>query len=684
MDPDVNALLNLLDEIKALSRSANHRQLVRLQGDLHWCFKTAESMVTLLDEHFFWCGASPTNIDATPYQQILGQETSLLVINAHQGFDGNQFAASEGTVRGGGLIILLYPNEIPAADYFYQYIHSQLSLYKVITIQQDLPLPCLENKSDLVKKENKLNLDQQVDAIKAIVKTVSGHRRRPLVLTANRGRGKSAALGIASAQLLNSGLTSILVCAPNKQATQTLFKHLNLLLHPQKAHPYSFSNEKQNIQYIAPDLLLSEKPKCDLLIIDEAAAIPVSILEVLVTHYSRVVFSTTVHGYEGSGRGFALRFQKRLDKIAPQWRNFHLDNPIRWSDNDPVEDFTLNALCLTNSPFSPPLYNPEQKIEFEAINSQLFIRNTKCLNEVFSLLVIAHYQTKPSDLEKLLNEQSLSIFIIKQNERVLGVSLINAEGNLDETLSFEIWNGTRRIPGNLIAQSLTFHCACKQAGTSSFARVQRIAIHPNLHNQGLGKQFMHYLINWAKQQQFDHICASFGATADLLSFWQQLSFNILRIGLSKDASSGTHSIIVNQALSQKGLDLQQKINLQFQQQFPTQLSRQLQEMDANLILRILTDREKQQFDTAIVTSYINGNLPYEFIEYALIDLVLNSDLSWLTQQQQIIAVQKILQNQSWADICKEHNLTGKNQIQRYLKESIKQLIHYKEEINEIR
>ncbi|MEH6452744.1 MAG: GNAT family N-acetyltransferase [Psychromonas sp.] len=680
----MKTLLNLLDDIKTSLNSTNHRQILRLQGDLAWCYQQAESIIALLNESYFWCGTSPTTINAVPYKKILGQETSLLIINAHQHFDGNQFAASEGTVRGGGLIILLSPISIPASDHFYHYINEQLSRYDFITIQQDLPLPCIANSNDLTKTVHHLNLAQQSLAIEAIIKTVSGHRRRPLVLTANRGRGKSAALGIAAAQLLNSGVNSIIVCAPSKQASFTLFKHVNLLLQPEQAKPFSYNNDKQSIQFIAADALLSEKTKCDLLIIDEAAALPVPTLESLVRHYSRVVFSSTLHGYEGSGRGFALRFQKKLSEIAPQWRKFHLDTPIRWNDNDPVEHFTLNQLCLTNSPFEIPLYIPEQKIEFKRIDHQQLTSNTELLHEVFSLLVMAHYQTKPSDLEKLLNDPSLSSFVITQKQRVLGVALINTEGNIEEQLCTDIWNGIRRIPGNLIAQSLTFHSAFKLAGTHKFARVQRIAIHPSLHNQGLGKQFMHYLINWAQQQQFDHICASFGATADLLCFWQQLSFQSLRIGLSKDASSGTHSIIVNQSLSQRGQELQQKITQQFQQQLPIQLSRQLQQMDSKVVACLLTERQKQVSDTSNLTSYIDGNLGYEFIEYELVDLMLNSDLSCLTQQQQIITIQKILQNNSWADICKQHNLTGKSQAHRYLKDTIKQLILYKEEINEIR
>jgi len=104
--------------------------------------------------------------------------------------------------------------------------------------------------------------------------------------------------------------------------------------------------------------------------------------------------------------------------------------------------------------------------------------------------VIAHYQTKPSDLQKLLNDHSLSVFVIRQNGQLLAVALINKEGNFDPLMSDLIWQGKRRLQGNLIAQSLTFHCGFKEAGAMSYARIQRIAVHPELQKQGLGKLFI--------------------------------------------------------------------------------------------------------------------------------------------------------------------------------------------------
>ena len=670
----MSTLLSFARHLQQQATHNNHRQILRLQGDQSWCYQQAILLIEQLQLGYFWCGPGPDSISTTSYKQILGRETSLLIINAYQAFDANAFAAAEGTLRGGGLLLLLTPETIPAEDLFYRYLDAQLTTYCQATIREDHPIPALTEETIATETKAALNLCEQQTAIAAIIKTVTGHRRRPLVLTANRGRGKSAALGIAAAQLLKSGLKTILVCAPNKLATTTLFKHAALLLTGECEHQYSVSKDKQSIDFIAPDALLADLPQCDLLIIDEAAALPVPMLEAGAKHYSRLVFATTQHGYEGSGRGFALRFQKRLAEIAPQWRQLHLEQPIRWAINDPVESFTLNNLCLTESPFDNPSYLPDASVQFEQITPQQLIANQQLLQETFSLLVLAHYQTKPSDLEKLLNDKALRIFVLKQNQRLLGVALINEEGGLEAQLCEQIWQGKRRLQGNLVAQSLTFHSACKEAGSFRYARIQRIAIHPALQNLGLGKQFINHLARWAENCQFDHLCASFGATADLLSFWQQLVFTTLRIGLTKDKSSGTHSVIVNRPISEQGKKLHHRIHRQFQEQFAIQLSRHLQEIDAQLVFNLLTEFSKTTISDTRLDSYCNGNLPYEFVEPVLVKLLLNTDFKSLSKTQQSLTIQKILQNNSWAEVCRKQQLTGKKQAQNALKSAIKQLL----------
>ena len=662
MNNEILILLIIDDVIQASSEAAqqtNHRQLIQLVGDLDWSFHQVASIVQ--KQSYFWIGDAPQGTVTQQYNEILGQECDLLIINALNEFDANAFSAAEGTLKGGGLLILLTPHQIDPNNHFYHYINAQLSKYPFLTITQGKYFPRPLLTSQLKKVEHQLNLTQQKQAIVAIKKTVTGHRRRPLVLTANRGRGKSAALGIAAKELIDSGIDSILICAPNKQATTTFFKH---------------AGNKSNITFIAPDLLLQTKPACSLLIIDEAAALPVPMLESITRHYSRLVFSTTLHGYEGSGRGFALRFQAILKQISPEYRTLHLDQPIRWAVNDPLESFTLNSLCLTEFNQSAPFYNEKRLTEFVQISQHELLHNKILLQSIFALLVTAHYQTKPSDLKILLNDADLSIFILRQENQVLGVVLINHEGQINNALSNDIFQGVRRIKGNLVPQSLALHCGFKEACSQSFARIQRIAIYPSLQNNGLGSLFIAHIKQWSIQQKFDHLCTAFGATEQLTRFWHRHFFTPLRMGTTKDKSSGTFTLIMNIPLSKKGSLLNQAVLTQFETQFPFYLSRHLQTLDPLIILFLLKKPviNDNYHLPALLESYLSGNLQYQHIEFTLMQLLLTHKLSTLPINQQKLYILKVLQNQSWPQVSQQLGFTGKKQAQQALKAAIQQLI----------
>ncbi|MFP3345534.1 tRNA(Met) cytidine acetyltransferase, partial [Halomonas sp. SIMBA_159] len=80
--------------------------------------------------------------------------------------------------------------------------------------------------------------------------------------------------------------------------------------------------------------------------VDEAAAIPAPMLQKMLSSYSRVVFASTIHGYEGTGRGFAIKFTSVLDAMTPQWRACSMTSPIRWAAGDPLERWLFETLLL--------------------------------------------------------------------------------------------------------------------------------------------------------------------------------------------------------------------------------------------------------------------------------------------------------------------------------------------------
>ena len=73
-----------------------------------------------------------------------------------------------------------------------------------------------------------------------------------------------------------------------------------------------FKSHRQTIQYILPTEHV-KLAQAELLAVDEAAAIPLPILKQLIGPYL-VFLSSTVNGYEGTGRALSLKLIQNLRK----------------------------------------------------------------------------------------------------------------------------------------------------------------------------------------------------------------------------------------------------------------------------------------------------------------------------------------------------------------------------------
>ena len=124
-------------------------------------------------------------------------------------------------------------------------------------------------------------------------------------LTAGRGRGKSAALGISIASAIVYGFSNIFVTAPSPENLTTVFEFifkgldaLNYKEHtdydifqsqnPEFNHAVVrvniFRDHRQTIQYIQPQDT-AQLTQAELLIVDEAAAIPITLVKQMIGPY---------------------------------------------------------------------------------------------------------------------------------------------------------------------------------------------------------------------------------------------------------------------------------------------------------------------------------------------------------------------------------------------------------------
>jgi tRNA(Met) cytidine acetyltransferase len=127
---------------------------------------------------------------------------------------------------------------------------------------------------------------------------------------------------------------------------------------------------------------------------------------------------------------------------------------------------------------------------------------------------------------------------------VLAVAVISAEGCLPDALVQQIYQGQRRVQGHLAAQSLVYHCLTAAAGALSIWRIQRVMVQPELQQQGLGKQLLSQISALAQLQQVDLLSTSFGATVQLVQFWQRLGFVAVKLSQQAEQSSNEFSVLM--------------------------------------------------------------------------------------------------------------------------------------------
>ncbi|MGY3886279.1 tRNA(Met) cytidine acetyltransferase TmcA [Aeromonas aquatica] len=665
------------------------RRLIWLEGVEADCIARAEP---LLGEAVFWLGEGPEQyapLPAAKALQRLGQECDTLVLNAFSGFHPDAFGALAGTLRAGGLLLLLTPPRAQWPTYpdpdrlrlvaqpedvdraGHGFIARLVRLLAGDPALSLSPLTGVEPWQPL-GPGRPLSADQ-AHALPAIHKVLHGHRGRPLVLSADRGRGKSALLGLAAADLLRQDpALQIVVTAPSQATVATLFAHAAEAL-------ASTPERLAGLSYVSPDRLEQGDLQPALLLVDEAAAIPTPLLEAMLARHSRIVFATTEHGYEGTGRGFHLRFKRVLDRQTPDWHELHLAEPIRWSQHDPLEPLVFRLLGLNAEVLPPP---PPTAPGWRQIGQDKLAEDEALLDQVFGLLVLAHYQTSPSDLRSLLESPDLDIHLLEQEQSLLGVALVAREGNIAPALASDIWAGRRRPRGHLLPQSLLAHAGFTTAGECSYARVMRIAIHPLLHRHGLGSLLLGKLEAHYRALGLDYLGSAFSASPDLLPFWRKAGLRVLRIGLQRDAASGSHAALLLKPLKTALEPELAEWRRRFVRQLPTLLAGELRGLDTELIWQCLsgdmvTDvADPDEFEYQELMCFAHHHKPFELCQSSLQRWLAArvAALDELEPGERRLLIASIWQYAPWAELARALKLAGKPALIKSLRTLLARLL----------
>ncbi|WP_018175055.1 MULTISPECIES: GNAT family N-acetyltransferase [unclassified Thioalkalivibrio] len=478
-----------------------------------------------------WVGSHPPEgVPRTRPAQAghwLGHECDAVVFEATTPLPGDALAIAAGLLRGGGILLLLVDE--PGHGAWSRRWRTALRAPLVEWVQEGpdrWPLPRSE------RTPFEWTPDQQAARrlLDALAPGECG------VLTAARGRGKSTLLGDWMAGSSPTPTPrGMALTAPTEAAVQAVHKAI-------QAH---LGRVPEELRYHAPAALEAAAAQSETLVVDEAAALPVDHLLRLARRGQRLVLATTTGGFEGSGQGFRLRALPALEQAGLRMRHARLETPVRWEPGDPLERW-IDDLFLLGARSAAP---EPQAVRWHWSHASELATQPGRLEAVAGLLADAHYRTRPSDLQRWLDDAAIHLLTLEgiRDGALFGVVLVGVEPGLDASMAEAVWAGERRPQGHFLP------CVLAAQGAFDLARhpvwrIQRIAVHPHWQGRGLGQRLLHQITERARAEGIGMVGASFGLDPGLLGLWKRGGFDLLRAGLRPDPYSGRPGGVVLKAV----------------------------------------------------------------------------------------------------------------------------------------
>ncbi|XP_050292456.1 RNA cytidine acetyltransferase 1 [Quercus robur] len=536
-------------------------------------------------------------------ERILGNTFGMCILQDFEALTPNLLARTIETVEGGGLIVLLlrslssltnlYTMFMDVHDRFRTESHSEaagrfnerfllsLASCKACVVMDDelnilpisshirsiTPVPVKEDSEGLSEAEKDLkNLKEQLiddfpvgplirkcctlDQGKAVVTFLDAvldkTLRSTVALLAARGRGKSAALGLAIAGAIAAGYSNIFVTAPSPENLKTLFEfvckgfdaleykeHLDFDVVKSNNPEFKkatvriniYKQHRQTIQYIQPHE--HEKlSQVELLVVDEAAAIPLPVVKALLGPYL-VFLSSTVNGYEGTGRSLSLKLLQQLEEQSREsaktvegslsgriFKKIELSESIRYASGDPIESWLHALLCLDVTSSIPHISRipPPSECDLYYVNRDTLFSYYKeselFLQRMMALYVASHYKNSPNDLQLMADAPAHHLFVLlgpvdeskNQLPDILCVIQVCLEGQISRKSAIKSLSDGYQPSGDQIPWKF-----CEQFQDTVFpglsgARIVRIATHPGVMRSGYGSQAVELLARYFEGQ----------------------------------------------------------------------------------------------------------------------------------------------------------------------------------------
>lgn len=630
-----------------------HRRLGVLRGPLA---ETAAAAVASMQgaRTGLWVGVAPADwpfevTDRRGLTRHLGRAFDGVVLDEP---DGEALGRAHGCVRGGGRLILRLDPCDGAPGRWRRWLDGAIERAGGGVLVGPMSMP----------PEPSGGTAEQARVVEQLRALFAGPEGAVASVVADRGRGKSAALGLA----LRDFEGDAAITGPGPEAT----------LEARRFAP--------GVPFVPLRELMRSAASPAVIVVDEAAQIPVSTLRQLVLHHggSRVAFATTTRGYEGTGRGFVLRFLAWLEANQRSRRlpysALTMSAPIRWGRDDPVERFVFDALLLDARPDPFTVGEALESLEIARLDPDALLSDEASLRGVFGLLVHAHYRTTPRDLELLLDGRGVHLYAMRVGGRVAAVNLLVEEGGLTPDVADALYRGTAGIRGQALPQTLAADCGRPDACGLSMLRSVRIATHPALRRRGLAARLTEAVHAAHRPDLFGTL---FGATPSLVQFRRRLGYRLVRMGISAGRRAGEPAAVMIRPCSPPARALVDALHGALARDLPRQFELMSSDLivEPSLVRTVLSELPAPRpLDRvgrdARVAAYAFGPCGFETVALPVLNFVTaHADaLDRLDPDARALIEQRVVRGQSWAEIADRTG--GVRAAMRGLRRAVRDLV----------
>ncbi len=511
-----------------------------------------------INDHVGLNGVCSKRVNYAEAHRLLGSEFTNVVLSLHGagGWPGNLIALSAEYVGRGGVYVLLIPSNLACTrfgEYFIRVVRRSNNYIIVrdnryeYSFRADRPsssknIGTLKTSDRIVKKLASLAATRdQLHAISVLPCFLYSQYYRMLLVTGNRGRGKSSILGLYGAYVLHRRSGRYVVTSRDLVGVQSFFRMLIMGLRRLGYEPVIYrrnglitaiSVKGSSMKYVEPwriDPSSASKP----VFIDEAAGVGVARVRRWYRDIGKIIASSTVHGYEGSGR-VLIRY---MSSIMTRSMTVKLSTPVRYYSGDPLERLIYDVFHLNAEPVEPGKQLGVGKTVFKKLGIDELLDDYELLRKTYGLLVVAHYRNEPDDLVMLLDTDYFEIYGLMAGQDVVGVVQVREEDPGDEKSA--LITNVFRLYG-VIEDGL------------KIKRIVRIAVTPPLQRRGLGTRMLR-LLEDEYSEEIDIIGAFFSGF-DTLFFWLKNDYIPIYISPRYNKVTGEKNIVVVKPLTTKAWD----------------------------------------------------------------------------------------------------------------------------------